>query len=247
MSTDRGDLVQLTPRYLGAGHLRHAYALTGHSGQGVTVDRAFVLASGDGQLQEWGYVALSRARTETRLYVTADAQERESHFHDLDDRGAVTQVAQALEQSAIERLAVDQRPRAPGSSRSARAELERSAHTTEHQAQLRLVEQQWRATQDLRSGVERRLKDAECRLERLGRFGHRDEKSAARSEVAMCRAALQSAERRTMALELQLHHLQQAAPASETELPLSRGEPAALAPRSASAAELGIAMDSGER
>src|SRR5207248_7749947 len=66
--TDRGDRVTLSSRYLDAGHVRHAYALTGHAGQGVTVERAFVLGSGEARLQEWGYVALSRAREATRLY-----------------------------------------------------------------------------------------------------------------------------------------------------------------------------------
>src|SRR5581483_9833017 len=50
-----GDRIELSRQYLEAGHVRHAYALTGHSGQGVTVDRAFVLGSGDARLQEWGY------------------------------------------------------------------------------------------------------------------------------------------------------------------------------------------------
>src|SRR5262249_27018419 len=65
VSTDRGHSVDLSRQYLTAGHVRHAYALTGHSSQGVTVERAFVLGSGEVRLQEWGYVALSRARTET--------------------------------------------------------------------------------------------------------------------------------------------------------------------------------------
>src|SRR5712691_10519813 len=56
VSTDRGDRVTLTRRYLDAGQVRHAYALTGHAGQGVTVERAFVLGAGDARLQEWGYV-----------------------------------------------------------------------------------------------------------------------------------------------------------------------------------------------
>ena len=72
VATDRGDRVELSRAYLEAGHVRHAYALTGHSGQGVTVDRAFVLGSGEARLQEWGYVALSRAREATRLYVTGN-------------------------------------------------------------------------------------------------------------------------------------------------------------------------------
>jgi hypothetical protein len=125
VATDRGDRVELKRRYLESGEVRHAYALTGHAGQGVTVERAFVLGSGGARLQEWGYVALSRARDSTRLYVTGDIPERESHFHELDDRTPVTQFAAALEESAVERLAVDQRPLPVGPRHGARAEIER--------------------------------------------------------------------------------------------------------------------------
>src|SRR5439155_14577125 len=110
VATDRGDRVTLTSSYLEAGHVRHAYALTGHAGQGITVDRAFVLGSGEARLQEWGYVALSRAREATTLYVTGTVHDRESHAADLDDRDPVTRFARALEESEIELLAVDQRP-----------------------------------------------------------------------------------------------------------------------------------------
>src|SRR5205823_1633587 len=41
--SDRGTQVTVSSRYLEAGQVRHAYALTGHAGQGVTVERAFVL------------------------------------------------------------------------------------------------------------------------------------------------------------------------------------------------------------
>jgi len=109
--TDRGDTIELAGAYLAAGHVRHAYALTGHRAQGLTVDRAFVLATGDASLQEWGYVALSRARTGTRVYITDEDREPESHFHELDDRPTITRVADALEQSATETLATNRRPR----------------------------------------------------------------------------------------------------------------------------------------
>src|SRR6266540_3340170 len=62
ISTDRGPTVELSRPYLAAGNVRHAYALTGHAAQGLTVERAFVLGYGETRLQEWGYVALSRAR-----------------------------------------------------------------------------------------------------------------------------------------------------------------------------------------
>ena len=44
--------------------LLHGYAVTGHVAQGVTVDRAYVLAS-DGLYREWIYTAMSRGREAT--------------------------------------------------------------------------------------------------------------------------------------------------------------------------------------
>jgi ATP-dependent exoDNAse (exonuclease V) alpha subunit len=168
--TDRGDRVELGCGYLDAGYVRHAYALTGHAGQGVTVERAFVLGIGGQRLQEWGYVALSRARHQTRLYVTVVPRERESHFHDLDDRDPVTRLGQALEESAIERLAVDQRPLPSGPLHDTRAEIEQFSPTAELRARLRLLEQQRLAMTKARQRAERTLQEAENRLDRLGPF-----------------------------------------------------------------------------
>jgi conjugative relaxase-like TrwC/TraI family protein len=199
--TDRGESIRLTSRYLRAGHLRHAYALTGHSGQGVTVDRAFVLAGGDGRLQEWGYVALSRGRTETRLYMTADAREHESDFHDLDERSAVTRVAQALEQSAVERLAVDH-GRIPPPSPPARPEIKPSGDTRRHAGQIRVIEQRRSAVRDARADAVLKLGAAEHRLGDLGRFA-RKEKHHLQSEVAFRRAAIHQADARLAILDAQ--------------------------------------------
>ena len=126
VATDRGPIVELSRSYLETGNVRHAYALTGHAAQGLTVERAFVLGSGEARLQEWGYVALSRARAETRLYVTGTPREHESHFHDLDDRDPLARFGRALEESAIEELAVDQHPLPSGPRHDARPEIERS-------------------------------------------------------------------------------------------------------------------------
>ena len=63
-----GRAVTISARYLDAGHLAHAYAITGHKAQGQTADRAWVLAT-PGTSREWGYVAMSRARHGTLLYV----------------------------------------------------------------------------------------------------------------------------------------------------------------------------------
>src|SRR5262249_38298888 len=173
LTTDRGPQVELSRRYLAAGNVRHAYALTGHAAQGLTVERAFVLGAGEARLQEWGYVALSRARAETRLYVTGTPREHESHFHDLDDRDPLARFGRALEEAVVEDLAVDQRPLQSGSRHDARAEIERSTFTPEEQMRRRLLEQKRRALSETRGAAERRLKTAEGRVARCGTFRRR--------------------------------------------------------------------------
>ena len=60
MRTDEGEAVTLPSSYLEAGHLTHAYAITGHKAQGMTTSRAFVLGD-ETVYREWGYVAISKA------------------------------------------------------------------------------------------------------------------------------------------------------------------------------------------
>lgn len=55
---------------LASDRLAHAYAVTVHRMQGATVDRAHVFADGGGR--ELAYVAMSRARDTSHVYVTAD-------------------------------------------------------------------------------------------------------------------------------------------------------------------------------
>src|SRR5439155_4596014 len=151
--------------------------LTGHAAQGLTVERAFVLGAGEARLQEWGYVALSRARTQTRLYVTGTPREHESDFHVLDDRDPLTRFGRALEESAIELLAVDQRPLPSGPRHEARPEIERSALTPKEQLQLRLLEQKRRALAKTRDAAERKLMTAERELGRCSPLRRRRRES----------------------------------------------------------------------
>lgn len=60
-------------------HIEHGYALTAHKAQGVSVERAYVLAHESLSAREWSYVAGSRARDTVHLYAerhTADDLER---------------------------------------------------------------------------------------------------------------------------------------------------------------------------
>ena len=72
-------VVTLPVAYLEQDHLTHAYAITGHKAQGVTVDHALVVADEtiDG---EWGYVAMSRGRHTNHLYL-ADADLADTRRH----------------------------------------------------------------------------------------------------------------------------------------------------------------------
>ena len=99
--------IRLPAAYLDAGHVSHAYALTGHKTQGVTVERAFVLAPGEGRLKEWGYVALSRARAETRVYTTQAQLDLDTPPSHQPNRGdPVDRLADALTRPAAHTLAL---------------------------------------------------------------------------------------------------------------------------------------------
>ena len=103
--TNRGDTPTLPRRYLDDGHVQLGYAMTGHSSQSLTVDRAFVLAPEHGEQREWGYVALSRARRATRIYVTEAALEIDSHAPDRDRPDGLNRLARALAAPASRPLA----------------------------------------------------------------------------------------------------------------------------------------------
>src|SRR5207245_6798225 len=66
IETDAGAVRELPAAYVDE-HVEYAYALTGHSMQGGTVERAIVVASPRDLTAGWSYTALSRARGETRL------------------------------------------------------------------------------------------------------------------------------------------------------------------------------------
>lgn len=67
---DDGRREVLSGEDLGADRPDYAYALTVHRTQAATVDRAHVLADGGGR--ELAYVAMSRARGTSHVYVVAD-------------------------------------------------------------------------------------------------------------------------------------------------------------------------------
>src|SRR5262249_2716185 len=189
VATDRGPVIEVGRSYLETGNVRHAYALTGHAAQGLTVERAFVLGSGEARLQEWGYVALSRARAETRLYVTGTPREHESHFHDLDDRDPLARFGRALEESAVEELAVDQHPLPSGPRHDARPEIERPHMTPDERLQRRLLEQKQRALTKTGEVAERKLEVAEKNLARCGPLRRRA-RADLRAEIELCRRSI---------------------------------------------------------
>jgi conjugative relaxase-like TrwC/TraI family protein len=107
---DQSGVNRHVTRPYAAEHLDYGYALTGHAAQGITVDRAYVLLPDQGALQEWGYVACSRARLQTRLYLAdRDALERETPLRESDPAAPSERTARALERSSAEPLALDQR------------------------------------------------------------------------------------------------------------------------------------------
>jgi hypothetical protein len=172
--TDAGMTRSLPLPYV-TGHLDHAYALTGHAAQGATFNRAFVLLHNEGALGEWGYVACSRARTETRLYLADVAREREAPGREPGRRSLSERAADALSRSSAEPLALEQ------------ARASRDATARLHARQQEQFEWQ-------RARAAERLAAAQRELERLGWRGRLRHAAKLRAEIALQRAALRLAE-----------------------------------------------------
>jgi hypothetical protein len=104
---DDGGRVTLPTRYLEAGHVSLGYALTGHKTQGLTLERAFVLAEDQRALKEWGYVALTRSRHETRLYTIQTDLQPDAPPQRPEPADPVDRLADALTRPAAQALALD--------------------------------------------------------------------------------------------------------------------------------------------
>ncbi len=108
---DTGEQVTLPARYLQAGRVDHGYAITVHKGQGMTTGQAFVLGVREAMYQEAGYVAMSRARDSTRLYlVTGASTEPEHDMPAGPAQDALDRAKWALAQSKAQTLASDLGP-----------------------------------------------------------------------------------------------------------------------------------------
>ena len=168
VATDRGPTVELSRRYLETGNVRHAYALTGHAAQGLTVERAFVLGAGEARLQEWGYVALSRARVADaplRHRHAARARERLPRPRRPRPAHPLRPRARGIRDRTTRRRPTTApiRPQAPGTA----GDRALSAHPGGASCTLRLLEQKSRrARQDARQRPSRKLETAQRELDR---------------------------------------------------------------------------------
>ena len=137
--------------YLDGGHVRHAYALTGHKTQGITVEHAFVLAPGEGRLKEWGYVALSRARGDTHVYAVEREIDPDASPHRPNPQGPVERLADALTRSAAQTLAVDTAKSTSPETFARRARMLRDRRQKLEQRRDRAARELHQATRDLSS------------------------------------------------------------------------------------------------
>ena len=181
LRTDRGATRRVPLKYA-ADHLEYGYALTGHVAQGATVERAFVLLPDHGALREWGYVACTRARTETRLYRAETEFEHEIHARQRDRLGAPERTTRALQRSSAEPPALAQTADASGA---------------------RLLAHRQRELERQRTRAQERLADACERLERLGWRGRRRERAEIQTEIGLYQTALRLADEKLNELALQ--------------------------------------------
>ncbi|MEY2472971.1 MAG: hypothetical protein QOK28_2300 [Actinomycetota bacterium] len=105
-------LIVLRAGYLDAGWLDYGYARTTYGVQGATLERALYHAGDESSFEE-GYVALTRGRVDTRIYLvdgTSAIDDDNTHrAHDAETTGLDT-VSAAMERRRVKTLAHDADP-----------------------------------------------------------------------------------------------------------------------------------------
>ncbi len=96
--------------YLEQGHTTYGWATTGHKAQGLTVNgEAFVLAS-EHVSREWIYVAMSRAKDASRIYVEApslDPSTRKPLSEEQRYAAAIAELSHLASRSAAQSLSAE--------------------------------------------------------------------------------------------------------------------------------------------
>ena len=116
LRTDDDRDVTVTAAWSARHELRHAYAMTLHKAQGLTVDHALLYGS-EALTREAGYVGLSRGRRENHVYATS--REMSAGFGEcdfakrdrlVDEQQPITDLTRRLYNSRAHRLASQQQP-----------------------------------------------------------------------------------------------------------------------------------------
>ncbi|MBA3655051.1 MAG: relaxase domain-containing protein [Actinobacteria bacterium] len=106
--------IMIPREYLDAGFVDHGYARTTYGVQGATLERALYHAGDESSFEE-GYVALTRGRVDTRIYLVEGASpvddDNAHRAHDTDSTGLDT-VSAAMERRRTKALAHDADPHA---------------------------------------------------------------------------------------------------------------------------------------
>ncbi len=107
LDIDTGGRRELDAGYV-ADHVEHAYALTGHTTQGASVEWAGVVGRPSDFTREWAYTALSRARGRTELHVIAEpspAQRERENYGPPEARPTLEEAAEATRRALLRPVA----------------------------------------------------------------------------------------------------------------------------------------------
>ncbi len=107
INADGHDVV-LPRSYVAAGHVTHAYAVTFHKAQGITVRDTFVLAD-DTLDRERAYTGMSRGTHSNRIYITDPPDGRAEERHAPEPANdAVARARRQLGRTLAQSMAIDQ-------------------------------------------------------------------------------------------------------------------------------------------